>query len=1104
MDKLRFFVLILALPITCCQKADPPQHLFTLLDPKDTKVIFSNDLTDTEDFNIVEYLNYYNGAGIAAGDINNDGLVDLYFASNQNDNKLFLNLGNFKFKDISAKAEVACPGGWKTGVSMADINGDGLLDIYVCQVGDYKTVQGENYLYINNGDMTFTDRTEEYGLKFKGFSTQSVFFDYDNDGDLDMFLLNHAIHTPGSYGRAAIIRYSRDLKTGDRLFEQIEKEGKPYFVNVTERAGILSSRIGYGLGVAAGDVNNDGCIDLYISNDFHENDYLYINNCDGTFTEKIRISMGHTTKSSMGNDMADFNNDGLLDIFSLDMIPEDETILKRSAGEEMMEVYDLKEQLGYYYQLSRNALQLNRGAGVFSEIAAFSGVYATDWSWVPLFFDADNNGLKDLFITNGIPRRPNDLDYLQFLEDNAERINTTGQERISNLALIDQMPSDTIANYAYKNNGDLTFTNFAETWGLNQKSFSNGCVYVDLDNDGDLDLVVNNLNENCFIYRNNAETLTAHNFLKIKLAGSEKNRFGIGARVEIWNQGEVQVQQMMPSRGSMSSVDPTLNFGVGMYEFVDSIRVQWPGHKNEVRKNLRTNQTIVFDIANATLGKKSKIEAKPLFRNFTDSIGVKFRHRESSFSDFVYQPLLPHSLSTQGPKIAIRDVNGDGMDDIYICGGGGQPGQLFAQKNNGDFEYMEQKAFLYNAGGEETDAIFFDADMDGDFDLFVARGSTELFIKPELNTDLLYLNDGKGNFTLDNSIPALNSISSCVSVGDFDHDGAPDIFIGSRPGLTEYGMPGTNVILHNNGNGRFTDKTDILGSELKSIGMVTDAVWADVDGDSVNELVVVGEWMGIHVFKFIDGKFLDISSITGLENTGGWWNAIAAEDIDNDGDIDFIVGNLGLNAKIKATTEKPATLYAKDFDGNGIVDPIISYFKNGQSIPFPTRDDLIAQIPSLKNKFPTYEAYSRVRSISDIFSDDQLSGANKWYAHEFRTSIMENLGNGKFRFIPLPLEVQLFPVYAILVKDIDGDGIKDIILGGNLHKAHITFGRYDAGYGLFLKGKGSLQYDPQPISNSGLLLRGETRDIKSVKVGESELLFVTKQNADWQIVQIID
>ena len=1104
MDKLRFIVLILALPLTCCQKVDPPQHLFTLMDPKDTKVIFSNDLIDTEEFNIVEYLNYYNGAGVAAGDINNDGLVDLYFASNQNDNKLFLNLGNFKFKDITAKAGVACPGGWKTGVSMADVNGDGLLDIYVCQVGDYKTVQGENYLYINNGDLTFTDRTEEYGLKFKGFSTQSVFFDYDNDGDLDMFLLNHAIHTPGSYGNAAIVRYGRDQKTGDKLFRQIEKDGKPFFVNVTEMAGIFSSRIGYGLGVAAGDVNNDGCIDLYISNDFHENDYLYINNCDGSFTERIRISMGHTTKSSMGNDMADFNNDGLLDIFSLDMFPEDETILKRSAGEEMMEVFDLKERLGYYYQLSRNALQLNRGVGVFSEIAAYSGVYATDWSWVPLFFDADNDGLKDLFITNGIPRRPNDLDYLQYLEDNVERINTTGKERISNLTLIEQMPSDTIANYAYKNNGDLTFTNFAEPWGLNHKSFSNGCVYVDLDNDGDLDLVVNNLNENCFIYRNNAETLTAHNFLKIKLAGSEKNRFGIGARVEIWNHGKVQVQQMMPSRGSMSSVDPTLVFGVGIYEIVDSLRVQWPGQKYEVMKNLPVNQTFVLDIANATLGKESKVEDKPLFRDYSDSISVKFRHRQSNFSDFVNQPLLPHSVSTRGPKMAIGDVNGDGVEDIYICGSAGQPGKLFVQQNNSDFEFMKQNAFLSNAGGEEIDAQFFDADQDGDLDLYVARGSNEFVNKPELNTDLLYLNDGRGNFTRNYSIPAINSISSCVSVGDFDNDGAPDIFIGSRPGISDYGMPGTNLLLHNNGNGKFTEKTDLLGNELKHIGMVTDAVWADVDGDSVNELVVVGEWMGIHLFKFIDGKFVDISSNSGLQNTGGWWNTIVAADIDDDGDIDFIVGNLGLNAKIKASPEKPATLFAKDFDGNGIADPIINYFKNGQSIPFPTRDDLIAQIPSLKNKFSTYEAYSRVRSINDIFSDDQLSGANILHALEFRTSIMENLGNGKFRLIPLPGEAQLFPVYAVLVQDIDGDGIKDIMLGGNLHKAHITFGRYDAGYGLYLKGKGKLQFAPQPIADSGLLIRGEMRDMKLVQSRDKKLIFVSKNNVDWQILQIND
>jgi enediyne biosynthesis protein E4 len=681
--------------ISSCGTSEKPETLFTLLDPKDTGIDFSNNLTDTEEFNIVEYLNYYNGAGVAVGDINNDGLSDLYFASNQESNRLFLNKGDFDFKDITKKAGVECPGGWKTGVSMADVNSDGWLDIYVCQVGDYKSVQGENHLYINNGDLTFTDRTEEYGLQFKGFSTQSLFFDFDNDGDLDMFLLNHAIHTPGSYGNAAIIRYSRDAKTGDKLYRQDVRDGKPYFTNVTEMAGIFSSRIGYGLGVSAGDVNNDGFVDLYISNDFHENDYLYLNNGNGTFTETIRLAMGHTTKSSMGNDMADFNNDGLLDIFSLDMYPEDPVILKKSAGEEMMEVFDLKEDLGYYYQLTRNALQLNRGKGVFSEIAAYSGVHATDWSWAPLFFDADNDGLKDLFISNGIPMRPNDLDYLQFVEDNAAAINTTGSERISSLALVSMMPSDTIANYAYKNNGDLTFSNHATEWGLGQRAFSNGSVYADLDNDGDLDLVVANLNANCFVYRNNADVLTDNHYLKVKLNGPEHNRFGIGVRVEIKAGGKLIVQQSIPARGAMSCVDQMLTFGIGNSSIIDTLNVFWPGGTMEQLTNVQVDQTLTFEFENATRPNfKMPKQPEPVFNDYTDSLDVYFSHQEKDFSDFDNLPLLPEKLSNEGPCIVVADVNGDQLPDIYIGGAAGQPGSLFLQTSNGKFIVSEQSVFF--------------------------------------------------------------------------------------------------------------------------------------------------------------------------------------------------------------------------------------------------------------------------------------------------------------------------------------------------------------------------------------------------------------------------
>lgn len=1097
------FLLLLILSGTSCIHKSEPLTLFTLIETRKTGVDFSNNLTDTEEFNIVEYLNYYNGAGVAAGDINNDGLPDLYFASNQESNRLYLNLGNFRFRDITEKAGVACLGGWKTGVSMADVNGDGFLDIYVCQVGDYKTIQGKNHLYINNGDLTFSESAEAFGLNFKGFSTQSLFFDYDNDGDLDMFLLNHAIHTPGSYGSASIIRYTRDSKTGDRLFRQIERDGKPYFVNVTEIAGIYSSRIGYGLGVSAGDVNNDGFMDLYISNDFHENDYLYINNGDGSFTEKIRISMGHTTKSSMGNDMADFNNDGLLDIFSLDMLPEDETILKRSAGEETMEVFDMKTDLGYFYQLSRNALQLNQGKGIFSEIAAYAGVYATDWSWAPLFFDADNDGFKDLFISNGIPRRPNDLDYLQFLDDHAARIQSTGLDRISNLDLIAQMPSDTIANYAFKNNGDLTFTNNPRQWGLDQEAFSNACVYADLDNDGDLDLVVNNLNQYCFIYRNNAETLTSNNYLIIKLKGPEKNLSGFGARVEIRNNGSLQVQQLIPSRGGMSSVDPRIFFGLGNMQTIDSLIVIWPGGRTELREDVPANQVLELSIADARLKEIPQKSMSLHFSEVTNDLQIGFSHRGIRFNDFNYQPLVPHKLSSSGSGMAIGDVNGDGLEDLYICGGAGQSGGLLIALKNQKYEISTQNDFIVNAQGQETDAIFFDADGDGDLDLLISRGSTAHFNKPELQCDLLYLNNGKGMFTLDKNFPGSNVFSTCISVGDYNGDGLPDVFIGSRPDLFHYGYPGTCRLLKNNGKGRFMDVSNSTGKNIRSIGMVTSAVWADINNDLVPELIVTGEWMGIKIFEYHNDEFIELSSNSGLDKTGGWWNTITVFDLDNDGDLDLIAGNLGLNTKINGSIQHPAVLYAKDYDSNGTVDPIICFPKNGTLMPFPTLDDLIAQMPSIKTKFPTYSSYAMVRSIGDIFSDAQLVASHILEAHEFRTCIFENNGKGIFHPVPLPTEAQLYPVYSIVAEDLDKDGIPDLILGGNNYQSHITWGRYDAGYGTYLQGLGNLQFKARNLSETGLLLRGEVRDMAIIQNAQDKFLFVIKSNADLQVLKIL-
>ena len=1074
-------------------ESKPPEKLFTLLDPSKTNVDFSNDLHDSEDFNIVEYLNYYNGAGVAIGDINNDNLPDLYFAANQQSNKLYLNQGDFKFKDITEKAGVSCPGDWKTGVSMADVNGDGWLDIYVCQVGDYKSVQGTNQLFINNGDLTFTEQAHQFGLHFTGFSTQSAFFDYDNDGDLDMFLLNHAIHSRGSYGPAAIVRYTRDLKTGDRLFEQIERESAPYYINVTERAGIFSSRIGYGLGLAIGDVNNDGYSDIYISNDFHENDYLYLNNGNKTFRENIRLSVGHTSKSSMGNDMADFNNDGLIDIFSLDMTPDDPQILKRSAGEEMMQVFKMKSELGYFYQLSRNALQLNRGLNQFSEIGAYSGVYATDWSWAPLFFDADNDGWKDLFISNGIPRRPNDLDYLEFLDKNSERINSTGPGRLSNLSLVAQMPSDTISNHFYKNNGDLTFDNYAEEWGVDHANFSNSSAYGDLDNDGDLDLVVSNLNSPCFIYRNNSNTLTKHNFVRIKLKGSTNNQYGIGAKIEIWKDSSVQVQEVQTSRGSMSSVDPIIIFGIGSATSIDSLSIYWPGGAKEVRKEVDVNQEILLDMANAQQAVETAIPgSKTIFTPIRNDQSYRFRHLSDLGDDVTSNPLIPHNYLSLGPKMTISKNDQRMSMQLYICGGSGQSGRLITLSDDANIRTETSIILMKAVNLEEQDATFFDADGDGDEDLVIATLRDQNRIESSL---FLYINDGKGKYQrARKKVPDLAMNISCVLPFDFDADGDLDLFLGGLPDANQYGELGTSEVLLNNGSGNFITLPDAQMGDLQHTGMVSDAIWADLGNHDQMELILIGNWMGLTILSFDGQAFQNTSDQHGVGMTTGWWNTLEAVDIDRDGDMDLIAGNFGLNSKLKATKEEPVVLYSKDFDSDGTIDPIITYFKNGKEMIFATRDELVAQIPSLQKRFSSYRSYAEMASLDEVFSVEQWAEANVSKAVESRSCLFINDGNGLLSKSPLPKEAQLFPIYAILPYDIDRDGLPDLILGGNQFETQLEYGRYDAGHGLVMMNKGQGTFEAKSLPSSGILIRGEIRDAAPVNIGDKQLFLFTRKN----------
>ncbi|MBG0860424.1 MAG: VCBS repeat-containing protein, partial [Bacteroidales bacterium] len=719
MKKFAPGLIMLFLFFSCKHAEKEKNELFSLLTPAITNVDFVNQLTENEQFNIVKYLYFNNGAGVAAGDINNDGLADLYFTSNQNPNKLYLNRGNLKFEDITEKAGVAGEGDWKTGVTMADVNGDGFLDVYVCQVGNYRVVHGKNQLFINQGDLTFTEEAHKYGLDFEGFSTQAAFFDYDLDGDLDMYLLNHSVHTSRSYGDASL-RFEHDSLAGDRLYRNDEINGKQVFHEITGLAGIYNSQIGYGLGVSISDINNDGYPDIYISNDFHENDYLYLNNCNGTFSERLTEFIKHTSRSSMGNDVADFNNDGLLDVMVLDMLPEEEIIRKQSGGEDGYELFMLKLQHGYSHQYVRNVLQLNLGGGMFSEIGLLAGIYATDWSWSPLFCDVDNDGWKDLFITNGIYRRANDLNYIKFMTEN-DFFESKSEEEVPDKVIYEQMPLYPNINYIYKNNRDLTFTNMAEEWGFNTRSYSNGATYADLDNDGDLDLIVNNINEQAYIYRNNATTQLKNHFLSVVLKGKGRNTRAAGTRVTVFCKSQKQVAEQFTTRGFSSSTSGVLHFGLGPEKIVDSLVVRWPDLSEQLIKNITADKVITLEMNSSGNTVRKTEQNHEIIKLFSRASipGLEFRHRENPIADFQRERLIPHGLFAEGPALAVGDINGDGLEDLFAGGAKGQESRIFIQQADGGFEPFEVPVFEKDINSEDVDAAIFDADGDGYNDLYI-------------------------------------------------------------------------------------------------------------------------------------------------------------------------------------------------------------------------------------------------------------------------------------------------------------------------------------------------------------------------------------------------
>lgn len=1118
MNKSSIILGLIFLFLSCGEKKETPrtddsnqasvEALFTLLGPNETKLNFINVINESPTVNGVLYEYLYNGGGVAVGDLNNDDLPDIYFISNLYSNKLFINKGNLTFEETTLVSKVKGLNGFPTGVTMVDINSDGLLDIYVCKSGDYNNLdQRRNELYVNKGNNkegipVFEEEASEYGLDLPHYSTQAAFLDYDKDGDLDMFLINHGIEPADVEPKLSTLINEKSDYSSERLFRN--DNGK--FIDVSESSGIVNNSIGFGLGISIGDLNNDQWPDILVGQDYSEKDHLYLNQKDGTFKEEILKATNHISNFSMGNDIGDINNDGLLDFISVDMVSNNNYDLKTSmSGMSIKRFQDIVD-MGLHHQYMFNTLQLNNGnfkedgVPAFSEIGKYAGISNTNWSWAPLLFDMDNDGWQDVFVSNGILRSFRNNDFVIYKRKRVDQLYKNLEIYKNKDSLIKtyyddvlaRMPEKKEVNLLYLNNRDFTFSAMNDAWNLNTPSCTNGAVYADLDNDGDLDIIGNNINDPAFVYRNNSsELLPKNNYLKLKLNGPKGNSTGLGARITVETKDEKQTKEQYLSRGFQSSVSEIVHFGVGAVDNIKSLNIVWPDGKSQFISGINVNQQLNLNYTDATVSKNPIKEiSKPIFQDVTNIVQANYKHVENDFDDFKRESLLPHKFSENGPALAIGDVNNDGLDDFFVGGAKGEIGELFLQQQSGSFTSEQRSLWAVDRAHEDVASVFFDADKDGDLDLYIVSGGNEELLQNEYYRDRFYENLGNGKFVKSqNALPDDLVSGSCVKTGDFDNDGDLDLFVGGKLIPGKYPLPASSYLLRNDsssGNVKFVNVTEELAPFMANLGMVSDAEWVDVDHDKNLDLVIAGEWMPIRIIKNTGTKFIDITEQSGLENETGWWFSIASADFDNDGDMDFMVGNLGLNYKYKASMEAPFEVYANDFDRNGSLDIVLSYQEKGVAYPLRGRECTSNQMPFIKEKFPSYHDFG-IADLSTVYGAEELKKATHYKATTFATTYVENLGNFKFKTHMIEGPVQFSSVNSILIEDYDKDGNLDALLSGNLYQSEVETPRNDASYGVVLKGNGKGQFSTLYPSSSGLLVKGDVKNAGILRTQDTDL-----------------